>query len=1013
MEVKIMREVTISSFQCATSWWQLKRLVICVASVGLCLISVAHVHAASGTWVGLSSATWQDDSNWTGVSFPNGNAQTATFNSSGNGNTNINLDGGAVTLANFGGIGLLFDTPGVSSYTVSNGTINTFQGGTIVRMNPSVMNRQVVSATIVTDSQAINFTTESVLNYSLVAGLTVGNLSVTPGATLTGSVTYAFRGPGDIMVRGAITDDNSLGGVRQVAVANHRSGTLVLSGANVLSGVFNSFDTVQNLSGGLGGTLVLDYSGGNTVLTNESIVGPGRNGSGNLVLKGNTTGTTSLSLGSTQRFAIGYTTITVDRNGGDGTTLVLGSNWRGWNTTGGGRMSLFDLSSGGQVQVVGTIAGGYSVSRGIIRSSDGRSSVLVKGTDGKTYYATNDASGFIVAQTNLITLPTSGSGDFNLNYQVTADTTLTGSGQFAGNTLRLEGASPNQTLDLGGRSWNGAGALLLDGAENVTLSNYTNLTPSSGVIVMGPGKLTLGGSRSASADFEKWGPGLLEVTGNHSGSTGPTFIWGGTYRASSSNALSAGLLTLSDGVLELGFNFTRALGTGSGQVRARDDGFGSNLGASFGFSAYGGDRTVNLGGASATITFGAGGFVASRDARFLLSTPMSDSMVDFQNPLNLANDHQTIEVRNGSAAVDAMLSGLITNGGLIKAGPGTLALSANNTYGLGTVVGAGVLLANNGTGSVGTGTTVVVSGATLGGTGVVGGAVVNLGTVAPGTSAGRLSVQGAYEQRGGATLAVEIADSSTHDVLAVAGTATLAGTLTVTTNGFTPVAGNSFTVLTASAVSGTFDTTNVPPLGGSLSWTVTYNPTEVILGIEAGGESPVFGVSPASYDFGGVQVGVSSSVTFVVTNSGTVLLTGTAAVGGTPYAVTAGASYSVTAGGSSNVVITFTPSLAETYSDSVVFLSDGGSATNALTGYGFIIASSTNTSISQSGGLITLNFSMVSGALYRVEATTNLLIGASWNNITHQLTNRTGSLLNFSDTNAVANPMRAYRIVSP
>jgi autotransporter-associated beta strand protein len=674
--------------------------------LGFVWIAAAPVQAASGTWTGSINANWQLSANWTGASYPNFAGETATFNGTGNSNTNITLGGGAVTVGNFGSNGLLFDTPSVSSYTIGNGTLNTFQGSFIVRMNPLVINNQVVTANIVTDSQNILYTTEHVLNYSPVANLTLNNLTVAAGASGTGSSTYYFRGLGAVTVAGPITDNTSGAAPRLTAVANYRAAPLVLSGANAFTGAANGGDTPQSLSVGLGGTVVLDYSSGNTVLTNGSTVTPGRNGSGHLVLKGRTTGSTTLTLGSTTRFAHGYTTITVDNNGGAGTTLILGSDWRQWNATSGGKLTHFDLSSSGQVQVIGTISGGYSVSRGIIRNTSGRSSVTVKGTDGKTYYATNDASGYIVAQTTMTTMPTSGGGDFNVNYKVATDTTLTGVGQFAGNTLRIEGTSANQTLNMGGRNWNGAGAILMDGTEDFTLSNFSNLTPGSGLIVMGPGKLTLNGTQT-SGDLEKWGPGLLEVTGSHIASSGATWIWGGTYRAASANALSAGVLNMADGVLELGYNFTRALGSSSGQIRARDDGFGSNQGASFGFSAYGGDRTVNLGGASASITFGAGGFVASRDAKFMLSSPTADSTVDFQNPLNLNADHQAIEVRNGSAAVDAILSGVLSNGGLIKTGDGTLSITGNNTYGLGTTLAAGTTMAQHNN-AFGTGTVALI-----------------------------------------------------------------------------------------------------------------------------------------------------------------------------------------------------------------------------------------------------------------------------------------------------------------
>ena len=95
-----------------------------------------------------------------------------------------------------------------------------------------------------------------------------------------------------------------------------------------------------------------------------------------------------------------------------------------------------------------------------------------------------------------------------------------------------------------------------------------------------------------------------------------------------------------------------------------------------------------------------------------------------------------------------------------------------------------------------------------------------------------------YTQAAG-SLAIELAGTSPgsgHDVLAVGGSASLnsiAGTLTVTTNGgFAPVAGNTFTVLTAAVVSGTFATTNLPPLApATLGWTVQYTASAVILSV--------------------------------------------------------------------------------------------------------------------------------------------------------------------------------------
>ena len=130
----------------------------------------------------------------------------------------------------------------------------------------------------------------------------------------------------------------------------------------------------------------------------------------------------------------------------------------------------------------------------------------------------------------------------------------------------------------------------------------------------------------------------------------------------------------------------------------------------------------------------------------------------------------------------------------------------------------------------------------LKGNGTVRGAVTNGGVVAPGASAGTLNLSAHYTQSG--ELAVEIGGTTPgtgHDVLAVTSNAVLAGTLRVSLiDGFNPAAGQSFTVLTAGAVSGTFDTTNLPALAGGLDWQVSYAGNVVSLGVLATG-GPVVG----------------------------------------------------------------------------------------------------------------------------------------------------------------------------
>jgi len=110
----------------------------------------------------------------------------------------------------------------------------------------------------------------------------------------------------------------------------------------------------------------------------------------------------------------------------------------------------------------------------------------------------------------------------------------------------------------------------------------------------------------------------------------------------------------------------------------------------------------------------------------------------------------------------------------------------------------------------------VDSGGILSGTGSVVGGLANAGTVKPGRSIGTLNVSGNYTQGSGGKLSIEVASPTSNDVLAVAGCASLDGTLeTSWTGGATPAIGTTFgTILTAaSGVTGTFSNlrTNITP----------------------------------------------------------------------------------------------------------------------------------------------------------------------------------------------------------
>jgi autotransporter-associated beta strand protein len=231
--------------------------------------------------------------------------------------------------------------------------------------------------------------------------------------------------------------------------------------------------------------------------------------------------------------------------------------------------------------------------------------------------------------------------------------------------------------------------------------------------------------------------------------------------------------------------------------------------------------------------------------------------VDVTQNISFAGTQRTVQVNNGSAAIDAKLSGKLTGGtssGLLKTGDGTLELTnATSDYTGATTVNAGTLIVN---GNISTSSlTTVQTGATLQGSGTVGDLTIDSGGFfSPGNSPGIMTVDGNYIQNG--QLNIEIAGltpGTQHDQVNVTnGTVTLAGLLNISSFTGSYAANNLIFILLndgTDAITGTFtglaQGASVGTYAG-FNWQISYvgNNTGIGTGSFTGGNDIVLMAVP-------------------------------------------------------------------------------------------------------------------------------------------------------------------------
>jgi hypothetical protein len=243
--------------------------------------------------------------------------------------------------------------------------------------------------------------------------------------------------------------------------------------------------------------------------------------------------------------------------------------------------------------------------------------------------------------------------------------------------------------------------------------------------------------------------------------------------------------------------------------------------------------TYNVGG---TLQFGAAGTSLVTNAARIALTGTNAKIIDSSggNILTAFATNAAAGTFNLQSGATFTTSGNFSNAGTLSIGSG----SSLTVGGPGAFTQTGGKTTDDGTltdsGGLG------LQGGSLFGKGSITGAVTSSGTITPGDSAtatGILTDAGAYTQSSAGVLDITIAGATAgtqYDQLNPT-TASLGGTLTINRRAsFVPSIGSTFQVMNFTSESGQFSTVNGLAINSTEHFTITYQPTDVLLTVVSG-----------------------------------------------------------------------------------------------------------------------------------------------------------------------------------
>jgi fibronectin-binding autotransporter adhesin len=712
--------------------------------------------------------------------------------------SNASITGGTLTASGGGALNPT-GSETLTGVTISAGTIYPVVGGTVTNLYGPITNNGTIQILGGNGNNSV---------VQLGSNVTLGG-TVTLSTAAGGGNAYIQQAVNGVTLTNAGTTQGSgIIGNGGLALINETKGVI---DANA-SGTGISTQLLLNTSGGITNTGLLEATSGNTleiqagvVNTNGNITASGTNSvvnlnnatvtggtlnssGGGFVNAGNSTtlNGVTISAGSTVAAANGSNTYlsgtttndgTFEINGGDGANalVVLNSNV---TLTGGGKVTLSTLSGGGN-------------------------SYIEQGANGLTLTNTNntiEGSG-VIGNGSGLTVVNSAGGTISSNVSGGSLVLNGGGGLTNSGTLQVSSGALMQVTS--GPFTNFSGTTLTGGTYNVSGTlEVDELGTTGGEIVTDAANIILDGTAAKFVD--------------QSGDSALTNL--ATIAAKSSFALAG------DADFTTVGNFTNkgTLTVGAGSV----------------FLVHG--RLLNFSSTTDTLTAGtydltgklefAGANIETNDAAIELVGKTAAIINTTTKKNGLANFATNETAGRFTLAGGAALTtaGSVSNAGTLTVGTGsTLTVGGPGVYTqtAGTTTDNGTLAASGG---------VALSGGSLFAGGTITGNLASSGIVTPGASAaktGILTDTGTYTQNSGGSLNIGIAGTTSTTFDAVKSTtAVLGGTLNLSElNSFIPTVGSTFKILTFNSVTGTFATVNGLTINSSEAYTVTYQPTDVLL----------------------------------------------------------------------------------------------------------------------------------------------------------------------------------------